>query len=380
MLQDISAPSARRIGIFVEHLGSGGAEKVAVVLANGLADKGFAVDILMRYGGGINLRDVSPQVARIDFSAGQPIGILRVIRLLRQYLRQQKPDVVFAHLEKPSLLAIVGGLLVGYRRIVPCIHIDLIAYANTHHSILNRLRRWLLNSMVALLYRLTPWVIVVSEGAGQTARRLLSPFGPPVQVVPNGVDLPALSSKAQQPIEEAWLRTKTVPVIVACGRLTQQKAQDTLLRAFALLRQTMPVRLVILGEGEEHDALVSLAEKLGVAEDVSLRGVVDNPIAWFAKSDLFVLSSRCEGQSLVLIEALVAGAPIVSTDCPSGPREVLENGRFGALVPVDNVAALSEAMSRVLNKTPKIDKAALTEHLQKYSVENMIAGYLAAGV
>ena len=152
------------------------------------------------------------------------------------------------------------------------------------------------------------------------------------------------------------------------------------MRAFALLRQTTPARLVILGEGEERDALLSLAQELGVAEDVSLRGVVDNPIAWFAKSDLFVLSSRCEGQSLVLIEALVAGVPIVSTDCPSGPREVLENGRFGALVPVDNVAALSEAMSRVLNKTPKIDKAALTQHLQKYSVENMIAGYLAAGV
>ena len=380
MLQDVAAPAARRIGIFVEHLGSGGAEKVAVVLANGLADKGFAVDILMWHGGGTNLRDLSPQVTRIDFSAGRPANVLWVIRSLMQYLRRQKPAVVFVHLEKPSLLAIIGGLLVGYRRIVPCIHIDLIAYANTHHSILNRLRRWLLNSMVALLYRLTPWVIVVSEGAGQTARRLLSPFGPPVQVVHNGMDLSALSSKAQQPIEEAWLRTKTVPVIVACGQLTQQKAQDTLLRAFALLRQTTPARLVILGEGEERDALLSLAQELGVAEDVSLRGVVDNPIAWFAKSDLFVLSSRCEGQSLVLIEALVAGVPIVSTDCPSGPREVLENGRFGALVPVDNVAALSEAMSRVLNKTPKIDKAALTQHLQKYSVENMIAGYLAAGV
>ena len=111
MLQDISAPSARRIGIFVEHLGSGGAEKVAVVLANGLADKGFAVDILMRYGGGINLRDVSPQVGRIEFSDGRPIGILRVILLLRQYLREKKPDVVFAHLEKPSLLAMGAATL-----------------------------------------------------------------------------------------------------------------------------------------------------------------------------------------------------------------------------------------------------------------------------
>ncbi len=142
----------------------------------------------------------------------------------------------------------------------------------------------------------------------------------------------------------------------------------------------MPARLVILGERPEHEALLSLAHKLGVAEDVLLPGFVDNPVAWFAKSDLFVLSSRCEGQALVLIEALVAGVPIVSTDCSSGPREVLADGRFGSLGPVDNVAVLSEAMSRVLKKQPEIDKAALTEHLQKFSIENMIAGYLAVGV
>ncbi|MGO9233090.1 MAG: hypothetical protein ACLP4V_02995 [Methylocella sp.] len=132
-------------------------------------------------------------------------------------------------METPSLLAIVGGLLVGYRSIVPCIHIDLVVYASIH----NRLRRRLLNSLVALLYHAAPQVIAVSAGAGRTARGLLSPFGPPVQVVHNGLDLPALLSKAQQPIEEAWLRNKTVPVVVSCGRLQQQKAQDTLVRACA---------------------------------------------------------------------------------------------------------------------------------------------------
>ncbi len=196
----------------------------------------------------------------------------------------------------------------------------------------------------------------------------------------NGLDLPTLLSKAQQPVEEEWLRNKSAPVIVACGRLTQVKAQDTLLRAFAGLRRTMPARLVILGEGEEHDALLSLAQELGVAEHVLLPGVVDNPIAWFAESDLFVLSSRSEGLSLVLLEALVAGVPIVSTDCPSGPREVLADGRFGVLVPVDDVAALSGAMSRVLKKRPEIDKAALAKHLQKFSIDNMIDGYLAGEV
>ena len=332
MLQDAPAPSAQRIGIFVEHLGSGGVEKIAVVLANGLADKGFAVDMLMWHGRGIiNLRDVSPQIAQINFSADRPAGVLRVIHLLMKYLRDKKPIVVFAHLEKPSLLAIVAGLLVGYRKIVPCIHIDLDTYASINH----RLSRRLLNCLVAMFYSLAPQVIAVSEGAGRAARKLLSPFGPPVRVVYNGFDLAALTSKSQQPIKEAWLRNKTVPIVVSCGRLQQQKAFEVLLRAFADLRRTMPARLVILGEGPEHEALLSLARTLGVAEDVSLPGFVDNPIAWFAKSDLFVMSSRCEGLPLVLIEALVAGVPIVSTDCPSGPREILENGRFGVLAPVD---------------------------------------------
>lgn len=375
MKQDLAAPSAKRIGIVIEHLGSGGAEKAVVVLANGLAERGYCIDLLMWRASGFHLKNVSGQVTKIDLSAGRPPNSLRVMLSLMHYLREKQPAVVFPHLEKSGLLTMTGGLLTGYRGIVPCIQIDLIAYANSHH----RMRRWLLNCLVIVLYRLAPQVIAVSEGAGRTARRLLSPFGPPVQVIYNGLDLPALLSKAQQPVEETWLRNKTIPLVIACGRLTHQKAHDTLLRAFAILRRTLPARLVILGEGEEHDALLSLVLKLGVAADVSLPGVVDDPIAWFAKSDLFVLSSRCEGQSLVLIEALIAGVPIVSTDCPSGPREVLANGRFGTLVPMDDVAAFAKAMSLALEKAPKIDKAALTKHLEKFGAGQMLDGYLAAG-
>ncbi len=177
MLQKFAVPFAQRIGIIIEHLGSGGAEKVAVVLVNGLANRGYGVDLLLRHPDGFYGKDVSPLVTKIDLSAGEKAGSVRVVLSLMQYLRQVRPAVVFAHLEKSSLLAIAGGLLTGYRRIVPCIHTDLIGYANSHHC----LRRWLLNCMVALLYRLVPQVIAVSEGAGQTARRLLSPFGPPVQ-------------------------------------------------------------------------------------------------------------------------------------------------------------------------------------------------------
>ncbi len=380
LLEPDAAPSpAPRIGIVIAHLGSGGAEKAAVVLANGLTDRGYFVDLLTWQAAGFHLKDMSAKVARIDLSAGRRPNSLQVIASLMRYMRQQRPAIIFPHLEKPSLLVIAGGLLTGYRKIVPCIQIDLFAYAAIHPNLRHRLRRWLLICFVAVLYRSTPRVVAVSEGVAQTARRLLSPLGPSVQVIYNGLDYRGLAFKAHQQVEEVWLLQKTVPVIVTCGRLTQQKAQDTLLRAFAELRRVMPVRLVILGEGEEHEALLALARQLGVAADVLLPGTVAEPIAWFAKSDLFVLPSRCEGQALVLIEALLAGVPIVSTDCPSGPREVLAHGRFGTLVPVDDIAALTEAMSHVLKSAPDIDKGALTQHLEKFTAERMVDGYLAAG-
>jgi glycosyltransferase involved in cell wall biosynthesis len=263
---DAAASPAPRIGIVIAHLGSGGAEKAAVVLANGLADRGYFVDLLTWQAAAFHLKDMSPKVTRIDLSAGRRPNTTQVIASLVRYLLQKQPAIIFPHLEKPSLLVIAGGLLTGYRRIVPCIQIDLIAYAAIHHNRRHRLRRGLLICLVAVLYRLTPRVVAVSEGAAQTARRLLSPFGPPVQVIYNGLDYPGLASKAQQQVEEAWLLQRTVPVIVTCGRLTQQKAQDTLLRAFAELRRAMPVRLVILGEGEEHEALLALARQLGVAQ------------------------------------------------------------------------------------------------------------------
>jgi glycosyltransferase involved in cell wall biosynthesis len=245
-LQDVTVPPAPRTGIVIAHLGSGGAEKAVVVLANSLAERGYAVDLLTWHAARFYLKDVSPKGATVNLSAWRRPNRVQIIRSLMQYMRQKQPAVIFRHLEKPSLLVIVGGLLTGYRRIVPCIQIDITAYAAIHHKMQHRLRRRLLISLVAALYRLSPRVVAVSEGAARTARRLLSPFGPSVQIIYNGADYSVLLSKAQQPVEEVWLRHKTVPVIVTCGRLTQQKAQDTLLRASAALRGTMPVRLVNL--------------------------------------------------------------------------------------------------------------------------------------
>ncbi len=137
---DAAASPAPRIGIVIAHLGSGGAEKAAVVLANGLADRGYFVDLLTWQAAAFHLKDMSPKVTRIDLSAGRRPNTTQVIASLVRYLLQKQPAIIFPHLEKPSLLVIAGGLLTGYRRIVPCIQIDLIAYAAIHHNRRHRYR------------------------------------------------------------------------------------------------------------------------------------------------------------------------------------------------------------------------------------------------
>ncbi len=137
--------------------------------------------------------------------------------------------------------------------------------------------------------------------------------------------------------------------MLAVGKLTPQKDYDTLLRAFARVREKHPVRLVILGEGQEEGRLRSLAAELGIAEQVQLPGHVDNPYAYMRQASMFVLSSAWEGCPNVLLEALACGSPVVSTDCPSGPKEILANGKYGKLVPVRDEAALASAMEAVLD-------------------------------
>jgi len=160
---------------------------------------------------------------------------------------------------------------------------------------------------------------------------------------------------------------------VAVGRLQMQKDYPTLLHAFAQVRKNRPVRLLILGEGKDRLALEELIKELGLEQDVSLPGFVMNPYAYMARASLFVLSSRWEGLPTVLIEALCCGTPVVSTDCPSGPREILRDGQYGQLVPVGDVDGLAQAIEAALNsKAP----GPPSESWRPYDLENVVNQYI----
>lgn len=191
-------------------------------------------------------------------------------------------------------------------------------------------------------------IIAVSPALAEEFRTDFGLDEVPVTAIYNGVVTRRMLDLARQPVDHPWLAGDEPPVILAAGHLSPAKDRATLLRAFARVRRHIDSRLIIIGEGSQRDALERLARELGIVEHVDMPGYKDNPYAWMARADLFVLSSRSEGMSNVLAEALSLGVPIVSTDCPTGPRDVLCGGRFGALVPVGDDEAMAGAMEEVL--------------------------------
>ena len=193
-------------------------------------------------------------------------------------------------------------------------------------------------------------------------------------MVYNPVVSPGLEDEARQSISHPWFNRDGPPVILAVGRLTAAKDYPTLLRAFSMVYQKQPARLLILGDGKERAPLESMVRQLGLTENVQMPGFVVNPYAYMARARLLALSSRWEGLPGVLVEALACGTPVVSTDCKSGPREILENGRFGRLVPVGDPDALAAAILDTLQTIP--DHALLKRRAEDFTLEKSVKEYL----
>jgi glycosyltransferase involved in cell wall biosynthesis len=220
-----------------------------------------------------------------------------------------------------------------------------------------------------------PWadaIVTVSQGSAEDLARLgLS--SDCIKVIYNPVVTPELFEKVTEPVEHPWFEPGSPPVILGVGRLEKQKDFPTLIRAFAQVRQQRPARLMILGEGQERPDLETLVQELGLAENVALPGFVANPYAYMGKAALFVLSSLFEGLPTVLIEAMATETPVVSTDCKSGPAEILANGQYGKLVAVGDVKGMAEAIISTLEAPPNSE--ALKLRAAEFSLEKAVAQY-----
>ena len=231
--------------------------------------------------------------------------------------------------------------------------------------------------MPHLIKRFYPWadgIVVVSRGVRDDMAQLTNIPSERITVIYNPSVVKAeVLERAQAPLDHPWFLPGQPPVLLAVGRLQVQKDFPMLIRAFAQVRQTRPVRLLILGEGKQRPMLEELIKKLGLDGDVSLPGFVVNPFAYMSRASIFILSSRWEGLPTVLVEALCCGTPVISTDCPSGPREILQDGQYGQLVPVGDVVALAHAIEATLQgKTPNPPP----ESWRPYDLESVLNQYI----
>ncbi|WP_420961622.1 glycosyltransferase [Brucella sp. IR073] len=345
----------KRIVFLLASLRGGGAERVFVLVANEMAARGHDVTLLTWNGEGPNAALVASSVRLIDFDLplkgegyGKPTtlkGLFQTARLLRSLA----PDAVFSAPEFVNLLAAAALILGGSRaRFFPTFHAASALTAD-------RLGSRIAHAMSSLVAARATKAIAVSTGVG---RELVARGYPAAKVTVIHNPLPQAVAASDQ--SHGWRQDLAAmgagPIIVTAGRLVPVKDHRTLLDAFALLRAKQPARLVIFGEGPLDGELRVQARQAGIGDAVLFAGYVNDPQACYAVADLFVLSSTSEGFGNVLVEAMAAGVPVVSTDAPHGPREILDNGRYGMLVPVGDAPALAEAMAHMLdNPTPEAE-------------------------
>lgn len=396
-----SGSVGRQLALFIPSLAGGGVAPVMLNLAQAFCARGHRVDLLVCRLEGAHKRRVPAGVRVVALERHSP--------LLARYLALRADRAAWPQLLRPVLLARRGAAALG------CLH-SLTRYlgserpqallsAKTHtnlvaiwarrlagtstrlvvseHSCLSQEiagpkgRKWRWRFVAPLVARTYPGadaVVTVSEGVAEDlAARTGLPRGR-ITTVYNPVFSPRLVELARGPVSHPWYERDGPPLVLGVGRLEPQKDFALLLRAFARVRQERPVRLLILGEGRERSKLTRLAEALGVRDAVEFPGFVPNPYAHMARANLFVLSSRYEGLPTVVIEALACGCPVVSTDCPSGPVEILERGRYGRLVPVGDAPALARAMRAALDEPA--DRARLQRRAAAFSVERAAPRYL----
>ena len=391
------------IALVVLDLGGGGAERSVLGLAGGLIDRGHRVDIVLLRTR-IQYSEEVPRDARLFVVENGPDkgtedsadvlarmvqlrapsrpsdwvrmakalnwdplclsgpGLVRQARAVASYMDLEKPDCVLPNLSRPNAATLLACcFLAEHPPIIPTIR-NFVQY-----------HRYRTKRRYRHLARDAAHFVGVSQGVSDSLAATIGVPRRSVTTIYNPVVTPRLHVKMAERPDHPWFFDGGAPVILAAGRLATQKDYPTLIKAFARLTAEHPCRLIILGEGKRRKELEGLVKKLRLTERVSFPGWVENPFAFMSRASLFVLSSIHEGLPGVLVQALACGCPCVSTDCPAGPSEILQDGTFGPLVPVGDDAALAEAMERVLAQPP--DGHVLQQRAADFSADRAVDAY-----
>jgi glycosyltransferase involved in cell wall biosynthesis len=356
------------VGLFFSNFNGGGIQRVMLTLAEGLLKRGCHVDLILVRAEGPLRTEIPAGCNLFDLQAGHASQSLFS---LVNYFKSEKPEVLLSSQTHLNVIAIVARIFSGRKvRLILSEHNTIDQAARFPNSWKDRF-----NPMLASVFY--PWadeIILVSKEAAQHLLHVTHLPEKKVKVIYNPIVSEKLIAQSKIPPNHNWFNTPNTPVVLAAGRLTRQKDYGTLIKAFSLIKTRVPfIKLIILGEGEDRARLEQLVKDLKLQANVQFPGFMINPFSYMANASLFVLSSRWEGFANVLVEAMTCGTPVVSTNCPSGPVEILEGGKYGRLVPVGDPEALGEAIFLELNDPH--DKNVLRQRASDFSVDKILPQY-----
>jgi glycosyltransferase involved in cell wall biosynthesis len=354
-----------RTAFFLPDLRMGGAERTMSLLANGLAQRGIPVDFVLVRAKGAILDQLAPEVRVVDLKAQSAYQSLPG---LVNYLHATPPDVMISAMDLTNLIAILARKISGAPTRL-AVRLDSTVSLQPRSPIKKKLERHLLS----FFYPQADEIIAVSKSVARDFSAYTGIAPAHVRTIYNPVILPDLPERMRLAIEHPWFAPGQPPVILGVGRLVETKDFSTLLKAFQQVHAQTPSRLMLLGEGSQRPVLEALAASLQVSEDFALPGNVSNPYPYLSRAAVMASASRLEGLPTAIIEAMACGCPVVATDCPSGPAEVLDGGRFGSLVPVGDANALAQAILDVLKNG---GRRADPEWLKPFTLDRVVDQYL----
>ena len=356
------------IAIFVPSLRGGGAERVMVDLACGFVERGYSTDLVLAKAEGPYLRNAMDSIRVIDLNS--PRVFASIIPLAR-YLRKERPKALLSAMAHANISALWAACLAGVSTRIVVSERNTLSQS-ARNTVIKRQK--IMPRLVRIFYPWADSIVAVSKGVADDLCQMTNLPRNCVTVIYNPVVTPELLAKSTATIDHPWFAPGEPPVVLSAGRLSLQKDFPTLIKAFAKVCSTRPARLIILGQGDERARLEALVKELELESNVMMPGFVQNPFVYMHRSAVFVLSSAWEGLPGTLIQAMACGCPVVSTNCPSGPAEILEHGRYGPLISVGDERGMVDAILATLQNPP--DPGMLHKRSMAFSFDKAIDGYL----
>ena len=352
------------ICFFTSTMGDGGAQRTIANLATGFSELGYDVDLLLLHRCGPYLRDLPHQIRVIELPADRARNA--VVPLV-QYLRETVPDVFFSTMEYLNVVSLISAFIsnTDTRIAIRTANIRSLPRDNSAPAQIQHL-------LAKALYRQADHHIALSRDARTDMMNVYGLSKSSIDVIHNPVRVSHIQSRAESPVELDFVDPDS-QLLISVGRLSKQKDYPTLLHACKDISEHRDIELIILGKGSLRSELTELAADLNIDDIVHFLGFVDNPYAYMAKADAFVLSSRWEGFGHVLVESMSCGTPVVATSCPGGPSEILADGKYGELVPVGNPSELASAINRTLQSPPQ--KTAIVRRAQDFDYISITKQY-----